>query len=108
TTLFTSDEPTCVRRIQTLAYEGEDPVEPPREFITMGPQGPHAVVVLREEINRQLRLINPPTQVQPASSASGSRTPMLITPEAPVPYNSSAGHLELLTPSVPAQPVPTT
>jgi len=52
TTLFTSDEPTCVRRIQTCSYEGEEPVEPPYEFITMGAQGQQTAVIIWEEINR--------------------------------------------------------
>src|SRR5262249_25078903 len=65
----------------------------PREFITMGPQGPYAVAVLREEIDRQWRLINPSAHAQPTSSSSSSRTPMLIAPEVPAP-------------SLPIQPVP--
>src|SRR5262249_48792676 len=98
TTLFTSDEPTCVHRIQIWSYEGEDPIDLPHEFITMGPQGHHMIMILREEINRQLELIKLPAQGQQAPAALGTQYPILITLEVLAPPSYQTSHLSPVRP----------
>src|SRR5262249_1101442 len=105
TTLFTSDEPTCVKRTQICHYEGEEPEEPPHQFVTLGPQGHQTAVIIWEEINCQLGLIAPPRQSQQPSAPPPSQRPVLITPApaflAPALHTPQPTHHQLLVSPAP-------
>jgi len=68
----------------------------------MGPQGPQAIAIIWEQIERQLELIRPFTPAQLAPAASDSRHPVLITPKSSTLLSPQDGYPHPVRPLVQA------
>src|SRR5262249_10634490 len=105
TTLFTSEEPTCIRT-QTWNFEGEEPINPPQVFTTRGRQDAQLTAILREEVNRYAETLQSPDQDQeeptisnPAPSGPSVQSgPHAVPPLTPRPCHSGANEFQLIRP----------